>query len=205
MNAADLRLYPFDRQELPIEIEDLRAGVDQVIFEANKPRTALDETFAISGWSVAGVAARSYKHLYPTRFDRDDLYVSRYKFVLSIERFGTSAAFSVFVPAILIVLISLVGLWVPPEELEVRSNAGAPMLAAAVLFHYSLLQSLPSTGYLTRADKVMLSVYISLVLNMLSTWALIIVNEHRRQWVFQLARFVVPPVTIIVMLLGSLG
>ena len=74
----------------------------------------------------------------------------------SPERFGTSAAFSVFVPALIIILIGLTGLWVPPARVDVRSATGAPMLAAAVLFHYSLMQSLPATGYLTRADKVML-------------------------------------------------
>ena len=88
----------------------------------------------------------------------------------SVERFATSAAFKVFVPAFVIVLISLLGMWVPPNEMEVRSNAGAPMLAAAVLFHFALMQELPATSYLTRADKLMLGVYVSLALGMLSTW-----------------------------------
>ena len=52
------------------------------------------------------------------------------------------------------------------------------MLAAAVLFHYSLIQSLPATGYLTRADKLMLGVYLSLLLNMASTWALLLFEEE---------------------------
>ena len=40
-------------------------------------------------------------------------------------RRARSAAFSVFVPAFIIVLISLMGLWVPPDELEMlmRTNA----------------------------------------------------------------------------------
>ncbi len=82
-------------------------------------------------------------------------------------------------------LISLIGLWVPPSELEVRSGAGAPMLAAAVLFHYSLVQSLPATGYLTHADKLMLGVYVSLLMNMITTLG--VLDRRRRA-----ARLLVP-------------
>jgi len=81
----------------------------------------------------------------------------------------------------------------------VRTNAGAPMLAAAVLFHYSLMQALPATGYLTRADKLMMGVYVSLLLNMASTWVLLIVPEEQVNRVFRLARTWVPTLTALVM------
>ena len=199
---VDLRLYPFDVQKLTIEMEDQRAGVDQVIFEADKQRTSLDESFLLASFGVAAIGGEVGKHKYPPRFDRDDLYVSRYKFTLTVDRFATSAAFSVFVPAFIIVLISLTGMWVPPDELEVRSNAGAPMLAAAVLFHYSLIQSLPATGYLTHADKLMLGVYISLLLNMTSTWMCLLGDEKWAEMVFHKSRTIVPILTGIAMLLA---
>ncbi len=201
---VDLRAYPFDTQELVIQIEDKRAGIDQLIFQADPTRTSLNSEFRMTGYGVATVGARAYKHLYPPRFDRDDLYVSRYKFTLGVDRFATSAAFSVFVPAFIIVIISLMGLWVPPDELEVRSNAGAPMLAAAVLFHFSLIQALPATGYLTRADKLMLGVYVSLLLNMATTWAFLVVDEDMVETWFKRFRAWVPPLTAVVMALASM-
>jgi hypothetical protein len=200
LSPVDLRKYPFDTQNLTIEFEDLRGGVDQIELEAYQERTSLDEGFTLAGWGVASIGAHTYKHLYAPRFDRDDLYVSRYKFSLGIDRFATSAAFSVFVPAYIIVLISLMGLWVPPDELEVRSNAGAPMLAAAVFFHYSLTQSLPATAYLTRADKLMLGVYVALLLNMVSTWVFLIVEEDNLTHAFRWARTWVPLATFVLML-----
>ena len=200
--TVDLRKYPYDRQELDILLEDQKAGVDQIIFTADKGRTSLDSSFRLSSFGAAGTGAVTYKHKYPARFDRDDLYVSRYKFTLAIDRFATSAAFSVFVPAFIIVLISLTGMWVPPEELEVRTSAGAPMLAAAVLFHFSLIQSLPATGYLTHADKLMLGVYLSLLVNMGSTWMLMLGDERWAARVFKVARTVVPILTGVIMLLA---
>lgn len=201
----DLRKYPFDSQSLVLDLEDGKAGIDQIVFEPDKGRTSLDSSFKLTGFGAGSVGAIAYKHKYPQRFDRDDLYVSRYEFNLTLDRFATSAAFSVYVPAFIIVLISLMGLWVPPEELEVRSNAGAPMLAAAVLFHYSLIQALPATGYLTRADKLMLGVYVALLLNMASTWALLLGDERWADKVFRRSRVLVPIATAIVMLLSSLA
>jgi hypothetical protein len=199
---VDLRSYPYDTQNLQVLLEDQKAGVDQLVFQTDKSRTSLDSSFRLSSYGPSGTGATTYKHKYPSRFDRDDLYVSRYKFVVSIDRFATSAAFSVFVPAFIIVLISLTGLWVPPDELEVRSSAGAPMLAAAVLFHFSLIQSLPATGYLTHADKLMLGVYVSLLMNMASTWLLLLGDERWMEHVFKVARTVVPVLTAIVMVLA---
>lgn len=198
-SVVDLRDYPFDTQKLDINVEDAIYGVDTLVFLPDPQRTSLDAGFRLSGYGVASVGGQALKHQYPSRFDRDDLYVSRYKFTLGLDRFAQSAAFSVYVPAFIIVLISLIGLWVPPGEMEVRSNAGAPMLAAAVLFHYSLIQSLPATGYLTHADKLMLGVYVSLLLNMATTWAFFIIDEERHDWWFRFFRAWTPPLTLVIM------
>jgi hypothetical protein len=199
----NLRQYPFDTQELTIELEDHNTGVDQLVFVADRPHTNLGVGFNVTGWSVSYVKARVVDFYYPDRFDDDDLYYSRYKVSLGLQRYGTSAAFTVFVPAIVIVLISLSGLWLPRVELEVRSNASAPMLAAAVLFHFALMQALPPTPYLTRADKLMLAVYASLILNMLATWLWFVFDEKWEHAVFLWGRRIVPPVTVGLVLAGS--
>lgn len=48
--------------------------------------------------------ARSLSHSYPDRFAGDDLYHGRYIFTLGLDRFASSAVFTVFVPAFVIVL-----------------------------------------------------------------------------------------------------
>ncbi len=200
----NLRKYPFDSQELKIMIEDDFRGIDQLRFTVDKDRTQLARSFRALGWQVAYLEARSTSQSYPDRFENDDLIYGRYTFTISLERYATSAAFTVFVPAFVIVLIALLGMWVPPGEMEVRSNAGAPMLAAAVLFHFALMQELPATSYLTRADKLMLGVYVSLALGMLSTWWMFLVEERNQDKVFVVARIAVPVLTVIVMALACL-
>lgn len=201
----DLRKYPFDSQDLKILVEDDFLGIDQIRFSADKERTQLARGFRVLGWQVDSLSARSLSQAYPDRFENDDLYYNRYIVTLSLERFATSAAFTVFVPAFVIVIIALLGMWVPAEEMEVRANSGAPMLAGAVLFHFSLTQALPATSYLTRADKLMLGVYICLILGMLSTWFMFLVKEHNVPKVFTISRIVVPTLSVIVMALACLG
>ncbi|MEO6600953.1 MAG: hypothetical protein ABIQ16_13825, partial [Polyangiaceae bacterium] len=198
-SPPNLRKYPFDSQDLKILIEDDYRGIDQVRFTVDKERTQLARGFRALGWQVRSLEARASSQSYPDRFENDDLIYGRYTFTISLERYATSAAFTVFVPAFVIVLIALLGMWVPPGEMEVRSNAGAPMLAAAVLFHFALMQELPATSYLTRADKLMLGVYVALALGMLSTWWMFLVEEKHMERVFVIARIAVPVLTVLVM------
>ncbi len=195
----DLHAYPFDTQDLTIELEDDSNGQDILRLRTDVDRTFLDSDFGVPGWDTAYIRARILTHYYPDRFDNDDLYYSKYKFVLGIKRFATSAVFTVFVPALVIVMISLSGLWFPRDELEVRSNATTPMLAAAVLFHFALMQELPATAYLSRADKLMMGVYGCLFLHMLSSWIWFVFDESRTETIFKWAKYICAPITFIIM------
>jgi hypothetical protein len=202
--SPDLHAYPFDTQDLTIELEDDSNGFDSLTLVADVDHSFLDAGFEVPGWDVAGIRARVLNHYYPDRFDNDDLYYSRFKFILSIKRFATSAVFTVFMPALVIVLISLSGLWFPRDELEVRSNATTPMLAAAVLFHFALMQELPATAYLSRADKLMMAVYACLFLHMLSSWIWFVFDEKHIDMLFKWAKYICGPITLIFMACGIL-
>jgi hypothetical protein len=203
-SPPDLRKYPFDGQQLKIFVEDDAHGIDQIRFVADRERAQLARGFRALGWSVTYVEARTFSHTYPDRFEGDDLYYGRYIFELGVQRYSTSAAFKVYVPAFVIVFIALLGMWVPAQEMEVRSNSGAPMLAGAVLFHFSLMQEVPATAYLTRADQLMLGVYACLMLGMISTWAMFVVREQNIERVFRIARVAVPVSNVLVMLAACL-
>jgi hypothetical protein len=202
--SPDLHAYPFDTQELTIELEDDSNGLDSLKLAADVDHTSLEAGFEVPGWDVAFMRARILNHYYPDRFENDDLYYSRYKFQIGIKRFATSAVFTVFMPALVIVMISLSGLWFPRDELEVRSNATTPMLAAAVLFHFALMQELPATAYLSRADKLMMAVYACLFLHMLSSWIWFVFDEKHTEMLFRLAKWICAPITFVVMAFGIL-
>ncbi|MBX3212294.1 MAG: hypothetical protein KF850_09700 [Labilithrix sp.] len=195
----DLHSYPFDTQELDIELEDDSNGQDILTLHPDVDHTFLDAGFNVPGWDTSFLRARILTHYYPDRFDNDDLYYSRFMFTLGVKRFATSAVFTVFVPALVIVMISLSGLWFPRTELEVRSNATTPMLAAAVLFHFALMQELPATAYLSRADKLMMGVYGCLFLHMVSSWIWFVFDERHTDVIFRWAKYICAPITFVVM------
>ncbi|MBK8217925.1 MAG: hypothetical protein IPK71_29720 [Myxococcales bacterium] len=199
-SPPDLRKYPFDSQELTIQIEENSKGVDQLKLVPDEQYTRFGANFEIAGWDLKYLEARSLSRDMPPRFENDDLYYGRYICRIGIARFGASAIFSVYVPALVIVVIGLLAMWVTPDEMEVRSNGGAPMLAGAVLFHFSLIQSIPATAYLTKADKLMVGVYLSLLMNMISTWFFFVVDEENHDKVFKIARVLVPVLTLILMI-----
>jgi len=199
-SPPDLRKYPFDSQELTIEVEENSKGVDQLKLYADEEHTRFDANFQIAGWDLKYLEARSLSRDLPQRFENDDLYYGRFICRIGIARFGASAVFSVYVPALVIVIIGLLAMWVTPDEMEVRSNGGAPMLAGAVLFHFSLIQEIPATAYLTKADKLMIGVYVSLLMNMISTWWFFLVDEEHHDKVFKTARILVPTLTLILMI-----
>jgi hypothetical protein len=201
-SPADLHDFPFDTQNLVIEVEDDDNGIDQIRLEPDQEHTNLDIGFDVPGWETSYTQARVNVHNFPDRFDNDDLYYSRYQFVLGLRRYGTSAVFTVFVPAFVIVLISLSGLWITRDELEVRSNATTPMLAAAVLFHYALIQNLPATAYLTRADKLMLSVYVILGVHMLASLFWFFFHEKHTDAIYRWARLIGVPLTLVILAMG---
>ena len=202
-NYPDLRDYPFDVQELAIEIEEDDNGIDMIKFIPNNENTNFDYDFQLPGWDVRYTEVRILNHYYPDRFDYDDLYYPRYIFRMGIKRFSTNAVFTVFLPAFVIMLVSLSGIWLRPEQIETKINSTAPMLAAAVLFHYTLIQELPATPYLTRADKLMMSVYICLMINMVSAWSFFFFKEEKHDMIYRYSKLIIPPLNLIIFSLGS--
>ena len=56
--------------------------------------------------------------------------------------------------------------------------------------------------FLTHADKLMLGVYVSLLVNMATTWAFLLVEEEQLDGLFRFFRAWVPPLTFLIMILS---
>lgn len=201
-SVPDLRNYPFDEQELEIGIEEGDVGIDQMIFEVDPEYANLDADFIMPGWKVVYQEVRTMNHYYPDRFEFDDLYYPRFIFRLGIARFGTNAIFTVYLPAFVIMLVALSAIWLSGKEIDTRINSSAPMLAAAVFFHFSLKSEIPPTPYLTRADKLMIAVYLGLLVNMLATWAFFFFDVKYEERIYKLGKYLVPPINLLFYILG---
>jgi hypothetical protein len=156
------------------------------------------------GWEVNYLESRTIRHYYPDRFDNDDLYYPRYIFRLGIKRYASNALFTVYFPAFVIMFVSLSGIWLDKAHLDTRINSSAPMLAAAVLFHYTIVQELPPTAYLTGADKIMIAVYCWSYVKSLSYMVFFFFDEKYHYRIYILGKYTVPPLKCSLFLLGAL-
>jgi hypothetical protein len=62
-------------------------------------------------------------------------------------------------PVSVITAISLLAFFMAPANFAQRITLAVTTLLAATTFHLSLLSGIPPTGYLTFADRIMISVY----------------------------------------------
>lgn len=202
-NEPDLRDYPFDMQELRMEFEEDDDGIDKIRYVADQEHINFDSEFMLPGWEVHYIEGKVINHYYPDRFQYDDLYYPRFMVHVGVDRYATSAIFTVFLPALVIVLVALSSILLPHQSIDTRINTTAPMLAAAVFFHYTLKQEVPPTAYLTRADKLMISVYGGLLVTMFSTWILLLTPEKYHDSIYKWSKRGVPLLNILLFILGS--
>jgi hypothetical protein len=72
-------------------------------------------------------------------------------------------------PISVITAISLLALFIAPQNFTTRITLAVTTLLAATTFHLSMLSGIPTTGYLTLADKIMIGVYSLFLYNLASS------------------------------------
>jgi hypothetical protein len=73
------------------------------------------------------------------------------------------------VPLAVITTISLLAFFMAPQNFAQRITLGVTTLLSATAFHLSLISGIPPTGYLTFADRMMISVYEIFLYNLASS------------------------------------
>ncbi len=188
----DLSKYPFDKHNLTIEIEDKEQTTNSQIYEVYIPDSGLDPAVKLAGWNIAGWNAQVVDH----RYELWDTTFSKYVFNIQIERPRLAAILKIILPAIIIVLVGLLSLFLAPDKIIPRLTLNTGAFTGAVLFHLNMTSSLPPLGYLTVGDRFMLINYLALALCLISTLVALYYVDKKRQpkadGVHKLALFVVP-------------
>jgi len=67
-----------------------------------------------------------------------------------------------------ITTISLLALFIAPQNFKMRITLAVITLLSVTTFHLSILSGIPTTGYLTFADKIIIGVYALFLYNLAS-------------------------------------
>ncbi|MEM3752910.1 MAG: hypothetical protein QXM65_08235 [Candidatus Bathyarchaeia archaeon] len=159
MKTFDFTRYPFETHMLTIELEHKSRNASLLIFRPDS-ESAVDETVNVAGWEIGGFEQMVVEHSYG-----DETY-SRFVFILYLKRPVFSAFVKSVLPISVITTISLLTFFISPQNFGQRIGLAVSTLMSASAFHLSLLSGIPPIGYLTLADRMMISVYAIFLYNL---------------------------------------
>jgi len=170
----DFRNYPFDRQQVTIEVEGFET-VDRLVFVPDEQASGFDGLINVPGWNLGGSRSDVTVHEYP------DSKYSRYVFTFVIERAALSSFLKTIFPVIIITTIAMLAFWMSPTNFVPRIGLAASTLLAAVAAHLNATNQLPPIGYLTFIDKIMIIVYALFLNNLLSMVMQMRLVDHKKE------------------------
>ena len=124
------------------------------------PDSSLDSGVNVVGWDLLGFSTSIREH----HFSGNSF--SNFVFDLNVGRPFLSSLVKNVLPITVVTIIGLLTFFIHPKNFGQRIGLAVTTLMAASAIHLSLLNALPPTGYLTLADRMMLSVYIIFLYNL---------------------------------------
>ena len=144
----DLKDFPFDTQQLPIDIVSYQYSPDEVRFSPNARVAADVEAFSVEGWSF---------RLLDTNFGEFSVPAAgvvrpRLTFIVEAQRNAQYFLLTMFLPMSLIVFMSWTAFWIQPNVVPPRIAISTASIFSLIAFGFSIRLSLPRVSYVTRAD-----------------------------------------------------
>ena len=180
-----LRNYPFDNFTLQILLEDTEQTIGERLYFPDVAESGIDPLFHLIGWDIDEFRILSREHPYKTTFgDPTSTTKETYSQVeveMRISRDPRIIFVKMVIPAILFLMISVIGILLPIEQISQRISLSVASLFSSVAYHLSLSQGLPPISYLTFVDKMMLGNYFTIFINILLTVFIFLAGKSGRQ------------------------
>lgn len=184
-DPVNLQDYPFDTHSLTIELEDQDHNVSTLIYQPDSG-SRLDPLVQLQGWDIqwSHVNAVVVDHFYNTTFgypgERSGETYSRFVVTVPIERPVLASTIQAFIPIILILIVAFVAFFIKMEHFGTRVSLNVLTLLTAAAFQITLTSGIPQFGFLTLADRLMISVYGLLVYALIVTVGLATFSDEGR-------------------------
>jgi hypothetical protein len=168
----DVRHFPFDRQNLIIEIEEANADTSSMVFLADVKNSKYDRRIHIDGWKISDFTITSQPITYETTYGDPELsgsstYPSA-TVTFTIEREGKGLFFKLFTGLYVAFAISLLVFFMGPENAE-RFGLLVGALFAAIGNKYIVDGMLPETTMYTLIDKIHVLTFTFILINLIIT------------------------------------
>ncbi len=198
-----LKSYQANSEKTAYEIKDDVSKEDEKkikgIFNSIGFNSLISSGVKIPGWTIKeGEPKYGVDSYMKEKF-------STFTFPMTITRNRLPAFMKVLVPLFILMLASFATLIVGVSVIGNRYTITAGMLLACAMLHLNATSSLPQTGYLTLADKIFISSYLSIFLNVASSVIMIFFNERKQEknvkMAYSTALWLIPVLTVVLYLL----
>jgi gamma-aminobutyric acid receptor subunit beta len=144
----DLKEFPFDEQQLAIQIISYQYSPDEVRFSSNAQIAANTEAFSVEGWSFSLHETEIGEFSVPAV----GVVRPQITFAVNARRNAQYYLLTMFLPMSLIVFMSWTAFWIQPNVVPPRIAISTASIFSLIAFGFSIRLSLPRVSYVTRAD-----------------------------------------------------
>jgi hypothetical protein len=187
-----LRSYPFDRQTLPIIIEDSEMQTDQLVFciDKNSPENVslwVEPELTVPDWRNSGADYKIDVHEYKSDFGVENAQNSKYSrftFNFTISRLFMPHLIKFILPLVIIAGMAYMVFYINANEFETQCAICVTALLSAVALHIAQADALPAVGYLVMSDKIFILFYLVIFSALVQT---VINNNYAKKRRFDMA------------------
>jgi hypothetical protein len=159
----DLRRFPFDRQELVVQISSFMWAPEQVVLRVREDMLGFDRSQTFEGQRVTEVTATSEINSLTGWMHE----FSEFRAIIRVQRNVVFFVWTVFVPVILTFLITSTLFYVPPGDFADRVSISLTGLLACIATQFAISFNLPQIDYLTVIDWLFVATYVCIAVSVL--------------------------------------
>jgi len=202
LTEFDYTRFPFDDQELRVELQSFTYNSDQLVFKASEQYTGISSLFRSDDWiaypiSVFTGVKRAFG--YETQ---DRSYIL---YEIKLERRAQFYILRIIIPFCFFILMATCVFWIHWVSIDRRVSIVVAFALTSVAFNFLVLNYLPSVPYKTMLNAIITAGYFMSGILIVTTITFELLKEQGREKAWHLGnsicRFVFPVFMITVWLL----
>lgn len=171
LTPYDLRLFPFDKQYLPMTMAHKTKDAKQLMLVVDHKNLSHAELKRIYPEEWTYLHREDYSGTFEEHSTFGDpnymggsskVDFSVYQSNIVIQRILFPYLVKLFMPLLIIIILSLFVFIIPWEQFDARLTLVMTSLLSILVFHMSQSEALPSVGYMIKADQFFMVAYILL-------------------------------------------
>ena len=178
-NKFPLTKYPFDRQDLTVQIEDFNSSSEQVVFVPDAKPVALAHGLSLPGYDVGEPTMTIADQPYSTTFGDAALKApqdySRITVTVPVTRPGLPYTIKLLLPMIVVLLCAALVFLISPVHIDGRIALSITALLTLVALKFMVDAELPNVDYLTMVDAIYIVAFIFVGIGLLQ----VVVSSRR--------------------------